>query len=76
MIHLFASRDDQIQLVGISEISWTGDFDEIVRTGADQNTFIHGGYKVQDYLTIEIGPIKATVPVTMYQKLQCLLQAV
>lgn len=64
----FASRDDQIQLVGISEISWTGDFDEIVRTGADQNTFIHGGYKVQDYLTIEIGPIKATVPVTMYQK--------
>jgi hypothetical protein len=64
----FASRDDQIQLLGISTVSWTGNFDEIVRTGADLDTFIHGGYKVEDYLTLELGPIKAEVPVTMYKK--------
>ncbi len=64
----FASRDDQIPLLGVSSVTWTGSFEEIVRTGADLNTFIHGGYKVEDYFTIELGPIKAEIPVTMFKK--------
>ena len=58
----FASRDDQIQLLGISAVSWTGSFDEIVRTGADLNTFIHGGLMHDSNLILQFGQVIATFP--------------
>lgn len=56
----FAStRNDQIGLLGFSSVKWSGSYTELVRMGADLETFIHGGYIKDENVTLEIGPMKA-----------------
>ena len=57
----FAStRNDQIQLLGIKSVKWTGTMTELLRSGVELNTFIHGGWMQGENLTFKIGPITAS----------------
>ena len=53
-----STRNDQINLLGFSSTKWTGNLNELVRVGADLETFIHGGYIKGENLTFEVGPLK------------------
>lgn len=55
-----STRNDQIQFLGINSVKWTGSFTELLRSGVEQNTFIHGGWMQGENLTFNIGPITAT----------------
>lgn len=61
-----STRSDQIQLLGFSAVKWTGTVSELVRSGADLNTFIHGGWMVDENLIINMGPITATFPIPLF----------
>ena len=61
-----STRSDQIQLIGLTAVKWTGSVTELVRSGADLNTFIHGGWMVNENLVINIGPIVATFPIPLF----------
>jgi hypothetical protein len=54
-----STRNDQIQLLGIKGVKWTGSLTELLRSGVEQNTFIHGGWMQGENLTFKIGPITA-----------------
>ncbi len=54
-----STRNDQIQFMGISGVKWTGTFTELLRSGVELNTFIHGGWMQGENLTFKIGPITA-----------------
>lgn len=51
-------RSDQIQILGIRSIKWGGSITELLRSGAELDTFIHGGWMLNENLTFNIGPIK------------------
>jgi hypothetical protein len=57
---LVSTRSDQIQLLGITGIKWTGSMTELLRSGVELNTFIHGGWMQGENLTFKIGPITAS----------------
>ena len=54
-----STRSDQIQFMGIKSIKWTGSMTELLRSGVELNTFIHGGWMQGENLTFKIGPITA-----------------
>jgi hypothetical protein len=54
-----STRSDQIQMLGVKSVKWTGSFTELLRSGVEQNTFIHGGWMQGENLTFKIGPITA-----------------
>ena len=53
-------RTDQISLIGIKSVKWGGQLTELVRSGSDLNTFIHGGLMLNENLTLEVGPMTIT----------------
>jgi hypothetical protein len=53
---------DQIELIGVQSTKWSGSFTEVMRNGADLNTFIHGGLMHDSNLILQFGPITATFP--------------
>lgn len=54
---LSPGRTDQIGIMGIKSVKWGGQFTELVRSGSDLNTFIHGGLMLNENLTFDIGPM-------------------
>jgi hypothetical protein len=62
-----STRSDQIQLIGLTAVKWTGSVTELVRSGADLNTFIHGGWMVNENLVLNMGPITATFPIPLFE---------
>lgn len=54
---LSPTRTDQVSIIGIKSVKWGGDLTELVRSGSDLNTFIHGGLMENENLTFEIGPM-------------------
>lgn len=52
-------RSDQIGFLGIRSIKWGGSITELLRSGAELETFIHGGWMINEYLTFEMGPMTA-----------------
>ena len=50
-------RSDQISFIGIKSVKWDGSITELLRSGMELNTFIHGGLMKDENLTFEIGPI-------------------
>ena len=53
---------DQIELIGVQSTKWSGSVAEVIRNGADLNTFIHGGLMHDSNLVLEFGPVSATFP--------------
>jgi hypothetical protein len=53
---------DQIELIAVQSTKWSGSFTEVMRNGADLNTFIHGGLMHDSNLTLQFGPVTATFP--------------
>ena len=53
---------DQIELIGVQSTKWSGNVAEVIRNGADLNTFIHGGLMHDSNLILQFGSIKATFP--------------
>ena len=53
-------RNDHINLVGVRGVKWTGKVSELVRLGAELDTFIHGGWMLYENLTLSFGPITTT----------------
>ena len=70
-----STRSDQVTFLGIRSVKWTGSVTEILRTGVEQNTFIHGGWMEQENLTFNIGPIKATYITPLFKISQMPLTA-
>jgi hypothetical protein len=54
-----STRNDQIQFIGIRSVKWTGTMTELLRSGVELNTFIHGGWMQGENLTFKIGPVTA-----------------
>lgn len=52
-------RNDQAQAIISYNPKWTGNYEEIVRLGTEQNTYIHGGWMIEGNLAFNIGPITA-----------------
>lgn len=52
-------RDDQIKFLGIRSVKWGGSITELLRSGAELETFIHGGWMMNENLTFKMGPITA-----------------
>ena len=57
------TRSDQVALIGVKEVKWTGEFSEFLRVGAELDTHIHGGWMVNENLQFNMGPITATYAV-------------
>jgi len=55
-------QNDQIELIGVQSTKWSGSFTEVMRNGADLNTFIHGGLMHDSNLVLQFGPVTATYP--------------
>jgi hypothetical protein len=53
---------DQIELIGVQSTRWSGSFTEVMRNGADLNTFIHGGLMHDSNLILQFGSVTATFP--------------
>jgi hypothetical protein len=53
---------DQIELIAVQSTKWSGSFTEVMRNGADLNTFIHGGLMHDSNLILQFGPVTATFP--------------
>jgi hypothetical protein len=53
---------DQIELIGVQSTKWSGTFVEVMRNGADLNTFIHGGLMHDSNLVLQFGPVTTTFP--------------
>jgi hypothetical protein len=53
---------DQIELIGVQSTKWSGNVAEVIRNGADLNTFIHGGLMHDSNLILEFGSVIATFP--------------
>ena len=70
-----STRSDQVTFIGIKSVKWTGSVTEILRTGVEQNTFIHGGWMEQENLTFNIGPITATYITPLFKISQMPLTA-
>jgi hypothetical protein len=52
-------RNDQIGFLGVRSVKWGGNITELLRSGADLDTFIHGGWMINENLTFEMGPMSA-----------------
>lgn len=57
---------DQPKFLGVSESKWSGNFNEVLRKGADTETFIHGGFMVGENLILKFGPITASITVPLF----------
>lgn len=55
-------QNDQIELIGVQSTKWSGSFTEVIRNGADLNTFIHGGLMHDSNLVLQFGQVIATFP--------------
>ena len=62
----FQYRSDQIQFIGVKSIKWSGKFTEVLRKGIDLNTHIHGGWMVNEDLTMKFGPVTALFNVPLF----------
>jgi hypothetical protein len=60
------TRSDQIGLIGIKSIKWTGKVDEVMRKGLELYSYIHGGWMVNENLTLKIGPMTALFTVPLF----------
>ena len=63
-------RNDSIHHVGVSSTKWTGKYTELLRKGAEVYTHIHGGWIVQDNLTVEIDNLKIEFVTPLYKVAQ------
>jgi hypothetical protein len=61
------NRSDNNQYIGVKGVEWGGSFVETLRRGVETQTYIHGGWMVNENLIIEFGPIIARVPVPIFQ---------
>lgn len=52
-----STRSDQISLLGVKSVKWSGSVNEFIRNGSDLNTYIHGGWMIDENLNFEIGPL-------------------
>jgi hypothetical protein len=68
-------RNDHIGLIGVKGVKWTGRFGELIRVGADLDTFIHGGWMLYENLTLNFGPITATYNNPLFKITQTPLSA-
>lgn len=60
-------RTDQPALLGVTSCKWGGYFQEVLRRGAEAETFIHGGFMVGENLEFQIGNINATIAVPLFK---------
>ena len=63
-----ANRSDQIALIGVKSVKWSGQYTEILRKGMDLESAIHGGWMVDENLVFSIGPITSTFRTPLFQK--------
>ena len=61
------TRSDQVALIGVKEVKWTGEFSEFLRVGVELDTHIHGGWMVNENLQFNMGPITATYAVPLFE---------
>ncbi len=61
------TRVDQIALIGVKEVKWSGEYSEFVRVGTDLDSHIHGGWMVDENLKFVMGPITANYNVPLFQ---------
>lgn len=61
------TRTDQVSLIGVREVKWTGEFSEFIRVGAELDTHIHGGWMVNENLQFNMGPIAALYTVPLFE---------
>ena len=61
------TRNDQVALIGVKEVKWSGEFSEFLRVGAELDTHIHGGWMVNENLQFNMGPITATYAVPLFE---------
>ena len=60
------TRTDQIGLIGVKSVKWSGKVEEFVRKGSDLNTYIHGGWMVSENLTLYFGTMKVLFTVPLF----------
>lgn len=61
------TRSDQIALIGVREVKWSGEFSEFIRVGAELDSQIHGGWMVGENLQFDMGPITALYTVPLFE---------
>jgi hypothetical protein len=60
-------RDDQIDLVGVKSCKWSGKLEELMRLGAEKETYIHGGWMQNENLRLVFGPITAMITCPLFK---------
>jgi hypothetical protein len=60
-------RHDQIDMVGVKSCKWSGKFEEVIRRGADTETYLHGGWMQNENLKMSFGPVAATVTCPLFK---------
>lgn len=67
LMTLTETPHDQPALIGVSSCKWMGSFEEILRRGAETETYIHGGFMVGENLEFNFGQLKAMMKVPMFK---------
>lgn len=67
LMTLTETPHDQPGLIGISSCKWTGFFEEVLRRGVEQETYIHGGFMVDQNLQLAFGPLIAKIDVPLFK---------
>jgi hypothetical protein len=61
------NRSDNTQIMGVKSVDWGGSYVEVLRRGVETDTYIHGGWMVNENLVMEFGPIFARIPVPLFK---------
>lgn len=61
------NRNDNTQIIGVKGVDWGGSYVETLRRGVETQTYIHGGWMVDENLVLEFGPIFARIPVPLFK---------
>ncbi|MBS1722303.1 MAG: hypothetical protein JSS66_04765 [Armatimonadetes bacterium] len=63
----WAFMPEQPLILGIEEVRWGGDFQEVLRKGGDTETHMHAGWIQDEDLTFTFGPARAVFKVPLYK---------
>lgn len=61
------TRSDQPTVMYANTCEWTGNYEETVVKGLEKETYIHGGWMVNENLVLTFGPLKTTLPVPLFK---------
>lgn len=66
----YAFMPDHPWVVGVASSTWTAQYEELLRSGAETHTHMHGGFMVGEDVTFKFGPFRAVLRAPLFKASQ------